>query len=171
MPDLMAPLAQIATLERHMALQHPNQPHPFRCPRCDKAVKGNGKQGRGTIHLQRHLRIHNPSFRLLGCSVCSTGFFHEGNLGRHAKRCDGRPPTVAPSRQRMRELKQPVVAITVDPAASGLALRCTRCGDTFTHASFSSHPCPVPAPRPLEPRPRFRCARCQETFLTRGTIR
>ena len=175
-----ASFLQLSTLQRHLSKAHPEAPRKFRCPRCPATGSKMGKTEWTTKQLLRHLRSHNPAEKLLGCRLCGTGYCLEGSLRQHAKKCDGSgvPRRLPRASQALAapgalEAEAPVVSITVDPAAEGLALRCTRCRRTFTHAEFSEHACPArtDAGQDARPAPRLMCARCQATFVTRGRAR
>lgn len=177
-----ASFLQLSTLQRHLAKFHPKAPRKFRCPRCPTTGSKMGKTEWTTKQLLRHLRSHNPAQNVLGCRLCGTGYCLEGSLRQHVKKCDGSsgprkpgPPKASqsPAAAGALEAERPVVSITVDPAAEGLALRCTRCRRTFTHEEFAGHACParMDAAQDVRAAPRFMCGRCQATFVTRGKAR
>ena len=159
------PFLQITTLERHMLLQHTDSvQHTYRCPRCGLNIKT------GSLGLRRHLRRHNPNFKLFGCSHCQEGFFNVTTLTKHEKGCDGSQRSIASIVKK----KQPVVSITLDPTASGLSLRCTKCDAIVTNHQFEEHVCHKLANKPISMKagkPKFKCARCGDVFTRKEQIK
>ena len=163
----------LTTLERHMTVQHREQlPHFYTCPVCPKSFKAAVLK-QGAKSLRKHLWSHNPQGKQFGCSRCGVAFSYLDALRIHYKKCDG--TVKAPARRRAQPSVakvaaggRPLVAITLDPAAAGLALRCTKCGETFSHSDFETHMCKH---KQQEIRLNYKCARCGDIFQTKKKIK